>query len=40
MGLGSLFADFNFAQPPRRPILLPNNPPTDLVPPTSASTTK
>jgi phospholipase C len=40
MGLGSLFADFNFAQPPRRPILLPNNPPTDLVPPTAASTAK
>ncbi len=27
--LGNLAADFNFAQPPRPPVLLPTNPPTD-----------
>jgi phospholipase C len=27
--LGNLLNDFNFNQPPRRPILLPTNPPTD-----------
>jgi phospholipase C len=27
--LGNLYADFNFNQPPRPPLLLPTNPPTD-----------
>jgi len=27
--LGSLINDFNFSQPPRKPFLLPTNPPTD-----------
>jgi phospholipase C len=27
--LGNLVSDFNFSQPPRRPLLLPTNPPTD-----------
>jgi phospholipase C len=27
--LGNLVQDFNFSQPPRRPVLLPTNPPTD-----------
>ena len=27
--LGNLVADFNFDQPPRKPLLLPTNPPTD-----------
>jgi len=27
--LGSLVNDFNFSQPPRKPFLLPTNPPTD-----------
>jgi phospholipase C len=27
--LGNLAADFNFSQPPRMPVLLPTNPPTD-----------
>ncbi len=27
--LGNLIADFNFSQPPRAPLLLPTNPPTD-----------
>jgi phospholipase C len=27
--LGSLIDDFNFSQPPRKPLLLPTNPPTD-----------
>jgi hypothetical protein len=27
--LGSMTQDFNFAQPPRPPLLLPTNPPTD-----------
>ena len=37
--LGNLLQDFNFNQPPRPPILLPTNPPTDslAVPPWFAS---
>jgi phospholipase C len=27
--LGNLASDFNFSQPPRKPLLLPTNPPTD-----------
>ena len=27
--LGNLVQDFNFSQPPRAPVLLPTNPPTD-----------
>jgi len=27
--LGNLAEDFNFSQPPRPPVLLPTNPPTD-----------
>jgi phospholipase C len=31
--LGNLMRDFNFSQPPRAPMLLPVNPPTDLIEP-------
>jgi phospholipase C len=31
--LGNLIADFNFHQPPRRPVLLPLRPKTDLIEP-------
>jgi phospholipase C len=34
--LGNLIADFNFRQPPRRPVLLPLRPKTDLIEPTSS----
>jgi phospholipase C len=38
--LGNLVSDFNFSQPPRKPFLLPTNPPTDSpsVPPFFRST--
>ena len=32
--LGDLAADFDFAQRPRRPLILPLHPPSDLIPPT------
>lgn len=35
--LGNLVSDFNFAQPPRRPLLLPVNPRTTLVCPNGSS---
>jgi phospholipase C len=34
--LGNLIADFNFQQPPRRPVLLPLRPKTDLIEPSSS----
>ncbi|HEX9039000.1 MAG TPA: alkaline phosphatase family protein [Ktedonobacterales bacterium] len=35
--LGNLVNDFDFSQPPRPPLLLPENPPTDLVEPPAAA---
>jgi phospholipase C len=35
--LGDLTADFDFNQPPRPPVILPDNPPTDLITPARAA---
>jgi hypothetical protein len=35
--LGDLTADFDFEQQPRAPEILPDNPPTDLIPPARAA---
>jgi phospholipase C len=35
--LGDLTADFDFNQQPRAPVILPDNPPTDLIPPARAT---